>query len=110
MTASSAETAELPVTGPTVVATAPGVGPVIEQPVAEPCIEPRFGPPVRADAGDPAPVTAAPAGPTAKPACRAELRARRLQARRVRRRYACLGLSLLAGTLGATVIVLDTLH
>ncbi len=133
MTASSADTAELPVTGPTVVTTTsralPAGGPVIEPPVGEPRIEPRFvpaagpeapappvDPPVRAvgpevTSGPGAPsVGRAPTAPSARPACRAELRAQRLQARRVRRRYAFLGLSLLAGTLGATVLVLDTLH
>jgi|GEM_PF-6925085 len=135
MTASSADTAELPVTGRTVVATVPrmlpAAGPVVDGPCSELHIEPSFLPVDSAESAvasdlDVAPIEpVSPAlsessalsespgvevGPTARPACRAELRAQRLQARRVRRRYAALGLSVLGATLGATVIALDMLH
>jgi hypothetical protein len=44
------------------------------------------------------------------PLGRAALRAERLAARRERRLYACLGLGAVAGTLAATVVVLDVFH
>ena len=119
MNASSADTAELPATGRSVVSTAPGaVGPPAVGPLAPGArIEPRFAPTIRPEAvvvapGPPAPIPAqrVEPDPPARSACRAELRAQRLQARRLRRRYAMVGLSVLAGTLGATVVVLDMLH
>ncbi|MGP8058259.1 MAG: hypothetical protein ACLP9C_01305 [Acidimicrobiales bacterium] len=148
MTASSADTAEIPVAGRTAFVTAPReappAGPVIDEATAGPRIEPQFLPPLgglrpvgtgpsafapgldvtsveppSSVADDPKtdPVTqAAPvhpsalAAPATKQACRAELQAQRIQARRLRRRYAVFGLSVVAGTLGATVVVLDTLH
>jgi hypothetical protein len=51
------------------------------------------------------PIAASPSPPG-----RAALRAERLAARRERRLYACLGLGAVAGTLAATVVVLDVFH
>lgn len=47
---------------------------------------------------------------TELPLDRLALRAERQQARRVRRRWALLGLSVMAASLGATVAVLDAVH
>lgn len=41
---------------------------------------------------------------------RIEVRAERRQARRLQRRYALLGVSVMLGALGATVVVLDVVH
>jgi hypothetical protein len=56
-----------------------------------------------------APVAAPPAVDRPAPG-RATRRAERLAARRLRRRWALLGLAVMAGTLAATIVVLDVLH
>jgi hypothetical protein len=86
MTASSADTAELP--------RVPGL--VLSPPVAP-------APPAPAPPAPPPATTPSPTG-------RAALRAERLQARRRRRLWACAGLSVLAVMFGITVAVLSVLH
>ena len=122
MTISSADTAELPQVRPT-----GGSAPVIEPRAAEhlggpvlartPLLEPPLAAPPLAVRRASAPgivesavINAPCAGPARPAQGRAEIRAERQHARRQRRLYAALGLSVLAGTLGATVIVLDVLH
>jgi hypothetical protein len=101
MTASSADTAELPRvrrSPPIVRSDAPLLAP---PPLTAPPLE---APPAPATFAEP---DAAVAAPTPG---RAALRAERQAARRVRRRWALLGISAMAGTLAATIVVLDVLH
>jgi hypothetical protein len=112
MTASSADTAELPRVrrrAPIVRSDAP-----LLAPPRPPQLAPEPGdlvvPEDRAIGAVPD-ARSVEASPVEAPAAgRAALRAERLAARRVRRRWAVLGLSLMAGTLGATIVVLDVLH
>jgi hypothetical protein len=94
MTASSVDTAELPLYNPP---RAVAVSPLRTPPVPSP--EPARPNPLRLVPGEATTVNV-----------RAELRAERQQLRRQQRRWALFGLSVMAGTLGATVAVLDVIH
>jgi len=112
MTMSSAPTAELPIVEPLADGPAPEVTlavPTLAVPLTPEVLTPEVL------TGEPG--TTAPRANVADSAdaveavpCRADLRAERRLARRYRRLYAGLGLAVLLGTLGATVVVLDVLH
>jgi len=116
MTSLSADTAELPrvrrSAGPVAVAGPPAAGAPAPTPVAVPAaVAPPAPGTVRARGDRPGWVHAPfqPAVVDAGPG-RAERRRQRLQARRLRRRYAALGVVVLGGMLAATVIVLNVIH
>lgn len=104
MTASSADTAELPV-----LREAPSVVPAPAVPPTR-LTTPSFGPPIRLDApaptGAPVPAPAAGAPRVARQAVQVERR----HARRQRRLWGALGVLVLAATLLLTVAVLDLVH
>ncbi len=105
MTASSADTAELPP-----VPTTRDAASVLSPPRPKTATLSVVTAPRAAEVAVPRAVITVALPSTPPQPGRAAIRAERRLVRRQRRLYAALGISVLAGTLGATVFVLDVFH